>query len=310
MKKNIQHIIGCIITIILASILILRTGHVLDPAWSEDGLDVIKAFDLIEDNTLDVIVYGSSHAWKGCDTMVMCNEYNLRAYNYGCNWQAINTIRLFLEDSLRTQNPKVVCIEVGLVDNLERDTNMDGQIYYTRAMRNFDGKRKYLKQCFGDDIERYVSYYIPLVMFHDNWTSINYENYLLQGPERWIEAKGYCGSTNVFECSIPDYNTFSQKELNKDCVEVLQSMVDICHENNIDIIFYTCPYMGEYSYGDFMTKFAEDNGCEYLDLFKYAEEIELNGDLDFRDSDHLNNNGSTKVASFLAEYIIDNYDIK
>lgn len=237
MRRHIKNIIGCIITSVLAIVLVQWTGHILDPAWTEDGFDVIRAFDLIEDDTLDVIIYGSSRAWKGCDTRVMCNEYNLNAYNYGCNWQAINTIKLFLEDSLRTQNPKIVCIELGLVSNIEEDTNMDGQIYYTKVMSNFEGKRNYLKQCFGSDIKRYVSYYIPLVMFHDNWINVNYENFLFQGPGRWLETKGYCVSTKVTECTIPDYNTFSQSELNEDSVEVLKSIVEICHEKNIDIIF-------------------------------------------------------------------------
>ena len=74
------------------------------------------------------MIYGSSRAWKGCDTTVMADEYGLSAYNYGCNWQAINTTALFLQDSLLTQTPKVVCIETGLVDDIEKNTGMDGQI--------------------------------------------------------------------------------------------------------------------------------------------------------------------------------------
>ena len=84
--------------------------------------------------------------------MEMYRKYGIGAYNYGCNWQYLNTTLLFLLDSLRTQTPKVVCIDTYCVGVIELDTDMDGQIYYTRAIKDFEGKREYLKQCFGTDL--------------------------------------------------------------------------------------------------------------------------------------------------------------
>ena len=74
-------------------------GALLDPPNTILGFEVIEAFHSLEDNSLDVIVYGSSHAWRGCDTRVMKDKYSIAAYNYGCNWQKMNTIELFLKDS-------------------------------------------------------------------------------------------------------------------------------------------------------------------------------------------------------------------
>ena len=311
MNKTIKRLLCCLLTIALTFLLIQRTGLILDPEWSQDGLDVIDAFDSLEDNSLDVIVYGSSHAWKGCDTRVMCDDYGIKAYNYACNWQAINTIKLFLEDSFRTQTPKVVCIEVGLVDSLEQNVDLDGQIYYTRSMSDFDGKRQYLKQCFGNDPERYISYYMPLYMFHDNWININYESWLFRGPERWINTKGYCAdySDTVREYELPDPTVFPQKELRADCINVLQDIVDLCHSKGVEVIFYTAPCICEYNYHDFMLQFALDNDCTYLDLYYYYDDLSLDGKTDFQDSDHLNGSGARKVAAFLAEYVIANYDV-
>lgn len=310
MKNCVQHIFECLLTIILALVLVQKTGYLLDPKWTQGGLDVISAFDSLEDNSIEIIIYGSSHAQTGCDTRVMCDKYGLKAYNYGYNWQAINTTLLFLEDSLRSQLPKVVCIELFYVGNIKQNTDMDGQIYYTRAIKDFEGKRAYLKQCFGNDLERYVSYYFPLIMFHDNWTEIISENYSLPNPEKWINSKGYYSFATVTPFTLPDPSKFSQLDLKANCVEVLHKMVKLCKDKDINIVFYTNPYIGEYHYNDVMTKFAKENGCAYLNLFNYIDDIGLSGETDFRDAGHLNDSGAGKVASFLAEYIIEHYDVE
>ncbi len=174
-KKNLRNLIICIITIALTFALILWAGHILDPKEACLAFDTIKAFHSLEKDSCDVLIYGSSHAWKGCDTRVMKDKYGITAYNYGCNWQSINTSLLFLEDSLRTQSPKVACIEVWLVNSVLRDCDMNGQIYYTKTIPDFKGKRDFIKQCFGNDLERYASYCFPLIMFHENWKEVNEE---------------------------------------------------------------------------------------------------------------------------------------
>lgn len=309
MKKTVTNIVGVILTVILTGSLIQYMGYLLDPAWSQDGFDVIEAFHSLEDNSLDVIVYGSSHAWKGCDTRVLRDKYNISAYNYGCNWQKLNTIELFLKDSLRTQSPKVVCIETYTVNTILQDTDLQGEIYYTKPMKSFAGKQEYLKQCFGNDIERYASYYFPIIMFHDNWNAITYENFLKQGYERFIDSTGFLPSNAVYQCELPDYNTFAQWDIGEDAIKTLDEIVQVCNDNDIQIVFYTCPWEGEYHYSNALAEYAEKKGCAYLDLFQYYKETGLDGNSDFADSGHLNTNGAEKVADFLGKYIVENYDL-
>lgn len=314
MKQNIKRITSCLITVVLIICLVKYMGYRLDPAWSQDGFDVVDAYHSLENDSLDVIVYGSSRAWKGFDTRVLNKKYGISSYNYGCNWQAINTILLFLQDSLTTQTPKVVCIETGLVDLIEQDTNLDGQIYYSSEIPTSKEKIEYLTTCFGKKIdgkhiERYISYMFPLIMFHENWNSITYENYLNNGYQRFVDSTGYCEGSNVYECTIPDYKTFEQSELSEDSKAILDKMVAECKERNIDIIFYTCPYEGNYNYGKAMEDYAVENNCIYLNLFVNLEETGIDGSTDFQDAGHLNSSGASKLADYIGKYIYDNYDI-
>ena len=306
---KLKILLSCLITICITIAMLSYCGHLLDPDESETAMDAIKAFHMLDENSLEVIVYGSSHAWKGCDSMEMYRKYGIGAYNYGCNWQYLNTTLLFLQDSLRTQTPKVVCIDTYCVGVLKIDTDMDGQIYYTRAIKDFEGKREYLKQCFGTDLERYASYYLPIIMFHDNWNQIDRENFAASSPERWLNSMGYCGSNGIASVTIGDYRQFTQHELPEESMEVLDKMVAACKAKGVQIIFYTCPYQGEFAFENAMTRYAKENGCTYLNLFAYMEEMQLNPEADFQDAGHLNDSGSKKVADLLGEYIVNNYSV-
>jgi hypothetical protein len=58
-----------------------------------------------------------------------------------------------------------------------------------------------------------------------------------------------------------------------------------------------------------MKQYAQDNGCVYFNLFEYIDETGIDGETDFSDTGHLNDSGAAKVADFLGEYIINNYDV-
>ena len=299
MKKTVWGIAGIGITVALTIGLIQFMGLLLDPFESADGLDAVKAFHSLEENSLDVIVYGSSHAWKGCDTRVMRDKYGIAAYNYGCHWQRINTTELFLKDSLRTQSPKVACIETFTVNSVLHNTDLTGEIYYTKPMKNFKAKQEYLKQCFGTNIERYASYYFPIIMFHDNWNAVTEENFVNTDYERFVESSGFYPTSDIYPCKLPDYHTFTQKDIRESALKTLDEIVAVCNEHDIRIIFFTCPWEGENKFGNALTEYAKKNNCEYLDLFRYYEEMGLDGNSDLNDAGHLNTSGAGKVADFL-----------
>lgn len=306
--NNIKKLISSIIVIVILAISIQYTGKLLNPDYTDSAMNAVKAFHSLPEDSVEVIAYGSSHAWKGLDPMEMYKQYGIAAYNYACNWQHINTTCLFLEDSLRTQSPKVVLIETFRVNEVLTDTDMNGEIYYTKPISSFEGKRKYLKQCFGNDIERYISYYVPLVMFHENWNNIDRENFSKgRSKEMYLQNMGYEAKDTVIPANISNDTTFTQKELSEDSITTLDQIVKVCHENNIDIIFYTIPYQGEYCYSDAMKVYAEENNCTYLNLFENIDEVGIDGTTDFQDETHLNDSGAKKVAAYLGYYIKNNY---
>ena len=106
MKQIISSILSCIVTISLLIGIISGLGYVLRPTNTDSAITAIRTFHDMPENSMEVIGYGSSHMWMGFDAQVMYDNYGINAYNYGCNWQHINTTGLFIKDSFRTQSPK------------------------------------------------------------------------------------------------------------------------------------------------------------------------------------------------------------
>ncbi len=288
-----------------------RLEYILRPTDTDLAMNAIDTFHDMPNDTFEVIGYGSSHIWRGFAPMEMYDAYGIGAYNYGCNWQHVNTTQLFIKDSLKTQTPKVVLIETFRISSLEYDEDMNGEIYYTRAIDNGTAKQRYLKQCFGDDRERYLSYYAPLYAFHENWRNLAEESFRKDYSETgdFYKTMGFVASDKVTPIDIPDQSGASQKELSEKAIKIVDDIVEICKEKEIDVVFYTAPYQATYPYSDAMKKYAAENGCQYFNLFEYIDEMGIDVNTDFSDKNHLNTSGAVKVADFLGGYLVNNYDL-
>ncbi len=86
-------------------------------------------------------------------------------------------------------------------------------------------------------------------------------------------------------------------------------IVSLCKENDIEILFYIAPYQGEYQYGSAMKNYATDKGYKYLDLFEKVDEMGIDSSGDFSDEGHLNRTGAEKLAMYVGDFIIKNYEL-
>lgn len=311
--NRIKGILGGLITVSILVVLIKWSEYVLRPSDIDQCISAVDAFHSMPENSIDVMIYGSSHSWRGVNPIHMYEKYGIGAYNYGANWQTLSTESLFFYDSLRTQKPKVVLIETYRINDVIVDSDMTGEIYYTRNISDFSQKREYLNQAFGNDFERYFSYYFPLSQFHSSWNSITFDNFITwYTKEDFINTMGYfyLPFDNETPVTIEESITFEQKALGDAAIKVLDEMVKTCKEQEIELIFFTVPWQGENSYSDAMTKYAEENDCIYLDLFKIKDEIGLDLNTDFYNAGHLNNKGAIKVTDYLGKYLKDNYQLE
>lgn len=309
-KTFIKKLILVAITVALSFSMIISIGKFLDPDYMAPVYSHIKAFHTLPENSVDVISYGSSKMWKGFDTKYFSEHYNLNAYNYGCNWQRINTTKYFLKDSLITQKPKIAIVDTYNLEVLH-DVDMNGEIYYSRYMPNSDARKEYLKECFNDNWGRYLSYYFPIIAFHEKWETINKETFdpLTDNKDKYIKSHGFNASKNIEDLSSEadgvDFTDCEQKELPDDVKKELDEITSICKENSITLIYVIIPAIGEYNYLNAMEEYAEDNNCAFLNLYKLEGEYAIDPANDYQDGGHLNKYGAEKIAKYLGDYLMN-----
>lgn len=312
MKRKLQNALGCLAVLALVGLGILRLNVLLRPVDTDSPVNAIETFHTLPENSVEVMGFGSSHMWLGVDSMTMYREHGIGFYNYGCNWQELNTTLLFLRDALRTQSPKVVVIDTFNVNNWKQDMNMDGEIYYTTAIPWMRAKLDYLRQSFGPyNKERYLSYFMPLAAFHENWVNLSEASFRAPGQsgDDYRRTMGYSPSDYMTPVEIPDQTLLEQQTLSDEALGILDEITALCREKNIRLVLCTIPWQGTNVYARTLEELAEYYGFDYVNLYDHLADMGLDGATDFSDTGHLNSSGAAKTADFLGAYLKERFDL-
>ena len=307
---NIKRLLSAICCTAVAIGLIKYGGHIVRPIKVDTDIEAVRTFHEMPENSFEVIGYGSSHIYWSLDISEMYNQYGIGAYNYGNDGQSLNTTLLFFKDSLETQRPKVALVETYFFTSVLQNADMGRELYYTRALKNTSYKMEYLRQCFGNNLERWASYFIPLFGLHANWPSVTSAGFK---PNRvsgeFAKTMGYFSVGDSMADGIEIISGLEQNPLPDESFPVLDELVKTATENDIQLVFYTTPFHGWYHYGDAVKEYADENGIPYLNLFELFDETGLDTETDFHDKNHVNSCGAIKIADYLGKYLIENYDL-
>ena len=241
----------------------------------------------------------------------MYDNYGIGAYNYAGNWQHLNTTWLFFHDSLRTQSPKVALIETFHVNSNLFDVDMDGEIYYTTAIPDSPYKRAYLESCFEGDIGRYLSYYIPLVAYHENKNALTADSFApTANTVDFRDTMGFYPRDGQFVADVKDWTQMEKWVIGERSLAMLDDIVATCQARGIEVVFFTAPWSTEeFQYFDAMQQYADEHGCAYINMFEHMADAGISAETDFCDPHHLNLSGATKMANYLGAYLKEHYDL-
>lgn len=310
MKEIKGHIKNIIITCVLLIIGVFYLGYITRPLDTDGAYDQIESFHSIPNDSVEVMLYGSSHTYRGFSTQELYEKYGIGAYNYGWNWQKINTIKLFVKDSLVTQSPKVALIDTYTINTILENKSLSPEIYYSKYIKNKKAVIEYQMECAGNNILRFAAYQLPLYWFHENWTDMTPNSFKpLKSSNYNLKNMGFAPSDRCFPIELTDQNDSPKYELDEKAIKIIDEIVKSFKEKNTEVIFFTIPYLGPNYYTDALDKYAKENDCVYIDLFKHLDEMGFNQETDFSDDDHLNTSGSIKVADYIGKFLKDNYEL-
>ncbi len=267
------------------------------------------------EDSVDILVLGSSHSYQGINTAVLWEEYGYAAYDLCGAAQPIWNTYYYFEEALKTQTPKVVILDVYTLHYTDEYGDESYAIKNTYGMKWSQTKVDAINASFDSELYG-MQYFFDILQFHSRYSDLSASDFYpyMANTTLYENHKGfYCyfTSTAIEDKDFSDFSYYNQ--MTEKVEEYYTKILELAYSNDIPVILVGIPFdADDYHIAFFKTAEAIANmyGYPFFNfLTDYKEALGLDYSTDFYDSQHLNYLGNTKLTRFLGDYISDNYSV-
>jgi hypothetical protein len=251
---------------------------------------------------VDVLIMGSSHAYRGFDTRIF-RDHNLKAFNFGSSSQSPLQTRYLLNKYIHNLKPEMVIWEV--FPNSFTSDGVESFIDLVSNERNPVGLWQMALAI--NKVETYNAYIIAGVQYLFGIGS-DYKENLVSGKDTYVTG-GYVQRTmevNRMKVSKkPAVKVFEKKQ-----VEAFEETIAMLRHENIEVHVVQAPYTKAFASNiantaaidNYFNSLVRSNKVRHYQNFNVSELL-LDDSLHYYDAHHLNQSGIQKFNEFfLKEY--------
>lgn len=310
-KQFIRSFIFCIVAICV----FLGLASVLKKKNS-DSAERFNTFYEEEKNSLDAVYIGSSGTDRYWNGPLAYHDYGMAVYPLTTNSQPVAAIKGCIREVLKTQNPKVFIIEIRSVrkevDQIT-DSTLHHAVGFMKPSFNRIKTTKEIMDFRGYGLGKSMEFYIPLIKFHSRWVNLEKYDFVKKYSDlkgTWIGKKAsYMRKPMEFISEPTQIRTPIQEKVEL----VLRDLLEYCNENKLKILFVASPFNLEQKAREefnYTMDLVSQYGYPYIDFNQIYDEVGIDFSMDFYNKEHVNIYGSEKYTRYLAEYLLEHYDIK
>lgn len=253
-------------------------------------------------DSLDVLFLGTSIAYTDMIPAVIYARSGLSSFSMAGPVQSMTESYYYLREATKTQQPKLVVLELsGIL--LQNDPTYDLEnICYMP-----DGLNKWRCALETGPKENLISYFFPLNLYHSRWSEITWEE--VQRNLSPAKTDVYAGWTYLeditpFPEHVPRTETYTEESFAAG-VRSLQRIVDYCSEKDMQLLLVTSPNCNELrpETAEKLQELVDTLGVDYMDFDAVRDEIGIDDMTDFFDQSHLNYRGAEKYSLYLAVWL-------
>ena len=255
----------------------------------------------------EVIFIGDCEIYENFSPITLWEKYGITSYMRGSAQQLIWNSYYLLEDTLRYETPKVVVFNVLSLKYNEPQSeaynrmSIDGMEWSMSKVNN-------IKASMTEE-ESFIEYVFPLLRYHGRWSELTADDFEHLFSKDLVTHNGYYMRVDVkpqgtfpSPMPLPDYT------LGANAMGYLQKMVDLCKENNIELVLIKAPTEYPHWYKEWdkqVVDFAEQNDVTYINYIPLQEEIGLDMSVDTYDAGlHLNTQGAEKMSDYFGAWLV------
>lgn len=302
-------------TIIFIMFLCLTLGYTDHVLSLKNDIHRMKYFYELEDNTVEVLILGSSHAFADINTGTLWKEHGIASYILAGSSQPMWNTYFYLKEALKSQTPRLVVLE-GFRVVEEKEFKEDSfVIYNTFGMKWSQNKLDAFRSSVPE--ERLPEFLMEYTQYHDRYSKLCEEDFMM-----WHEARQYenwKGSTIITQTTLteaPDVDVSKYSgcgKLTDKTEKYYRAVIELCQEKGIPLLIVVSPYAGikEEDQEAFNTaeKIAEEYQVPFLNYNLMQDVLGLDYMTDCAEESHLNYKGGIKLTENLGEYIAGHYEI-
>ena len=321
MKRAGKRIIGAIVFWAIVLSLIIIIGPFFRP-WDSEN-DSWHYYYAEEKDSVSVLVIGSSAIYRYWIPPQAYEEQGFTSFMIAQGSQPIEAVPYIMEEAVKTQDPDVIVVETrqAIADRAKMNRGTYNQEKVTYAFsRVASGMRPSLVRAqmiddvlVEDDGNKKLEWIFPLLKYHDNVLKFSPSQVKerltlgkqpLKGADQIAQVVPYTQPTGF------DDKAYALDEQDKKNIDLI---AEKAKELNKELVFVATPYVTtsyRYSLQLDMDAYMEEKGYTYVDLQERYEELGLNFETDFYNTNHVNIAGAKKVTSYLAEFLSDHYELR
>mgnify|MGYP003369178400 FL=1 len=336
-KTNIKFIIKVFIFILCLIPMTMIIGKKYSSASTENIINGFNKkrfedFYSLPKNSLDMVFLGSSHSYCTFDPEIFDNKLNTNSFQLGMPLQHPDSTYYTLKEVLNYQKPKIVVMEV-YWDLLKNGFELNQVKTLFQVLNNETLKDEYIKEDFP--LSEKIKYNVNVLKYQADYFAYKgneYNNKIKNkfnvkdketkkqiGTEEY-RSKGYVYSD--YKMLQDEYNKTNQFknldgknfEFSENQKYFLEKIINLCKENNIELIFVTAPianvsmdYIKNYNLiHDKVANFAKKHNIFYIDYNIINKQENLLTNDNFRDDAHLNHSGVEIISNHFINILKEN----
>lgn len=281
---------------------------------SFDGLHPMQQLYEQKENSVDLLVLGSSHAFVNIDSGTLWEEYGISAYDLAGGAQPFWNTYYFLKEALKTQSPKLIVMDA-FTAVLTVEYNDNGRaVSNTFGMKWSWDKVEAIKLSAPPD--KQSSFLLGYCQYHTRFRELTREDFLEDKGDsaKYANWKGSYVSTGVSPFQWPAYvQTEDRSPMTAKTEEWYRKTIELAQSSGVPLLIVVTPYPAVTAEHQAIYNTAADIAGEYgvpfVNFNQNFGALELDPATDYFDGHHMNVWGSQKFTKQLGNLLTERYDL-
>ncbi len=271
----------------------------------------ISGYYALRRKSLDLVFVGTSGTFSSFIPMQAWQDYGFASYNFCMNMMGANTIPYAVTEALKSQDPKLLVIDIypfitgELIGNLGDSYTRYNTDAFKYSLNRFLLIKNEVMQA-EDLTESPLTYFLDLIKWHTNEFST--ENFFCKIPN---VDRGY--NAMIWGKVEKPRQTSEVQKLDEKLDSCLDKLLEKCSRLDCKVLFVYYPFADTYKYPQALAKVnyiedrVKDAGFDFKNFCAEWEEFGLDVDRDYWDPAHFNIYGAEKVTAYAAPWLAETY---